>query len=103
MKKAGIYFFSLIAVFMTESFIQNNKTVNYLPLGDSYTICTGATEKESWPVILTKHLNETGIKTTLQDNPARNGYSTQNLIDNELPVFKKLKPDFVTLLIGVND
>lgn len=88
---------------MMESFMQNNKTVNYLPLGDSYTICTGAAEKESWPVILTKHLNEAGIKTILQDNPARNGYSTQNLIDNELPVFKKLKPDFVTLLIGVND
>lgn len=103
MKKAGIYFFSLITVFMMESFMQNNKTVNYLPLGDSYTICTGAAEKESWPVKLTKHLNEAGIKTILQDNPARNGYSTQNLIDNELPVFKKLKPDFVTLLIGVND
>jgi lysophospholipase L1-like esterase len=79
------------------------KEVNYLPLGDSYTICTGATEKESWPVLLTQHLNEDKIKTTLLENPARNGYSTQNLIDRELPLVKKLKPNFVTLLIGVND
>jgi lysophospholipase L1-like esterase len=48
-------------------------------------------------------LNKEGIAVTLNDNPARNGYSTQNLIDKELPVFNKLKPDFVTLLIGVND
>jgi lysophospholipase L1-like esterase len=79
------------------------KEVNYLPLGDSYTICTGATEKESWPVLLTQHLNDEKIKTTLLENPARNGYSTQNLIDRELPLVKKLKPNFVTLLIGVND
>lgn len=85
------------------SFKQENKPLVYLPLGDSYTICTGAKASESWPVLLTKHLNEAGIKITLADNPARNGFSTQDLIDRELPVFKKLKPDFVTLLIGVND
>jgi lysophospholipase L1-like esterase len=81
----------------------NKSEVKYLPLGDSYTICTGATEKESWPVILSQHLNDAKIKTTLLDNPARNGFSTQNLIDRELPLVKKLKPDFVTILIGVND
>lgn len=87
-----------------ESFdMQKKKPIGYLPLGDSYTICTGATEKESWPVLLTEHLNKEGINISLLDNPARNGFSTQNLIDKELPVFKKLKPDFVTLLIGVND
>lgn len=74
-----------------------------MPLGDSYTICTGASDKQSWPLLLTQHLNEANIKTVLLDNPARNGYSTQNLIDKELPIFKKTKPDFVTLLIGVND
>jgi len=77
--------------------------VNYLPLGDSYTICTGASEQESWPFILTQHLNEAKIKTVLLDNPARNGFSTQNVIDLELPLLKKLKPNFITILIGVND
>jgi acyl-CoA thioesterase-1 len=104
MSKFIVFSFSLIIVSMLESFnIQNGKQVNYLPLGDSYTICTGATEKESWPYIMTGHLNEAKIKTTLLDNPARNGYSTQNVIDYELPLLKKLQPNFVTLLIGVND
>jgi acyl-CoA thioesterase-1 len=75
----------------------------YLPLGDSYTICTGASEKESWPYLLTRHLNSEGINCRLLANPARNGFSTQDLIDQELPLVKTLKPDLVTLLIGVND
>lgn len=87
---------------MQSNYLQNAE-IRYLPIGDSYTICTGATEKESWPVILTSHLNKYKIKTLLLDNPARNGYSTQDVIDKELPLVKKLKPDFITLLIGVND
>ncbi|MGZ3932318.1 MAG: SGNH/GDSL hydrolase family protein, partial [Bacteroidia bacterium] len=72
-------------------------------LGDSYTIGTGADPGEAWPSVLTKHLNEAGIKTELVANPSRNGFSTQNLIDSELPVFDKADVNFVTLLIGVND
>lgn len=95
----------LLVVLMTFSNfeMQTNKIVKYLPLGDSYTICTGANEDESWPKILTEHLNKANFKTTLLANPARNGYTTGQLIDRELPIFKTLKPDFVTLLIGVND
>ena len=74
-----------------------------MPLGDSYTICTGATEKESWPYLLSGHLNAEGISCRLLANPARNGFSTQDLISQELPLLKTLKPDLVTLLIGVND
>lgn len=93
-----ITFFSLEDTKMSHS-----KTIHYLPLGDSYTICTGASEKESWPVLLTEHLNENKVACKLLNNPARNGFSTQELIDEELPLVKKLKPDFITLLIGVND
>jgi acyl-CoA thioesterase-1 len=31
------------------------------------------------------------------------GFTSQNLIDRELPLLATLKPDFVTVLIGVND
>lgn len=78
-------------------------TIKYIPLGDSYTICTGAKESESWPTILTAHLNEKVIKTELLFNPAKNGYTSQNLIDVELPKFDKSDCNFVTILIGVND
>jgi acyl-CoA thioesterase-1 len=77
--------------------------VKYVALGDSYTIGTGANTNEAWPVLLTKHLNDAGIKTELVANPSKNGFSTQNLIDMELPVFDKSGATFVTLLIGVND
>src|ERR1700749_5121719 len=82
---------------------QPTKTVRYLPLGDSSTICTGASADQSWPRLLTQHLNSNHVSCLLTDNPARNGFTTQNLIDRELPLLKTAKPDFVTLLIGVND
>ena len=82
---------------------QPKKTIRYISLGDSYTIGTGAKEEEAWPVLLTKHLNDKKIAMELVANPSRNGYSTQNLIDLELPEFDKSNADFVTVLIGVND
>jgi len=77
--------------------------LKYVALGDSYTCCEGAKPDEAWPLILTNHLNEKGISIELSANPARTGWTTQNLIDRELPILQQIKPDFVTLLIGVND
>ncbi len=82
---------------------EQDSPVKYAALGDSYTIGTGADPKDAWPILLTKHLNDAGIKTELVANPSVNGFSTQNLIDYELPVFDKSGATFVTLLIGVND
>lgn len=82
---------------------QPSKTLKYIAFGDSYTICTGTvSEKEHWPNILTSHLNDAGIKTELTANPSRNGFTTQNVIDKELPLLTSTI-DFATLLIGVND
>jgi acyl-CoA thioesterase I len=72
--------------------------LRYLALGDSYTIGTGASDDaHAWPSIIAKRL---GAELT---NPAVNGYTTLDLIRDELPLFKKLNPDLVTVLIGVND
>lgn len=79
------------------------QTIRYVALGDSYTICTGAKEEESWPVLLTKHLKENNIDIELIANPSINGMTTQAVIDYELPVLDKSKATFVTLLIGTND
>lgn len=101
----GVKILTLIFYFLFTFFNMdaNKNEIKYIALGDSYTICEGATEKESWPYILTKHLNEKGIKSTLIANPSVTGWTTQQLIDNELPVFDKSDANFVTLLIGVND
>ncbi|HEV7232054.1 MAG TPA: SGNH/GDSL hydrolase family protein [Bacteroidia bacterium] len=80
-----------------------SKPLRYVPLGDSYTICEGASAAESWPALMSKHLVEKGIPVLLLFNPARTGWTTQNLIDRELPLFDASDPDFTTLLIGVND
>jgi len=77
--------------------------IRYVALGDSYTICEGASTDESWPVIMTKHLNEKKIPVELIANPSRTGWTTQDLIDNELDIFDASKADFATLCIGVND
>lgn len=90
----------LIAMSIVNAQSQN---VRFLPLGDSYTICEGAHWEESWPYLLTAHLNAHNIPTELLGNPSVTGYTTQDLIDKELPLFYRLHPDFVTLLIGVND
>jgi lysophospholipase L1-like esterase len=79
------------------------KALRYIPLGDSYTICEGASLDESWPLLLSMHLREKGVPVLLVANPARTGWTTQNLIDRELPLFDASEPDFTTLLIGVND
>jgi lysophospholipase L1-like esterase len=69
-----------------------------LALGDSYTIGTGASdESHAWPSIIASRL---GAELT---NPAVNGYTTLDLIRDELPIFRRLKPDLVSVLIGVND
>ena len=77
--------------------------IRFVTLGDSYTICEGAKEEESWPVLLTRHLNEKGIHIELIANPSVTGWTTQDLIDKELPVYENSAPTFATLLIGVND
>jgi len=77
--------------------------IRYVAIGDSYTIGEGAKPEEAWPNILTKHLREKGINVELIANPSRTGWTTQNAIDRELSVFVESKPNFATLLIGVND
>jgi acyl-CoA thioesterase I len=77
---------------------------SYLALGDSYTIGTGASDAaHSWPSIVANRLRQqTGQEVTLT-NPAVNGFTTKDLIERELPLVTRLKPDLVTILIGVND
>ncbi len=79
------------------------KEERYISLGDSYTIGESISPSESYPVLLTNHLKSSGINITLIANPSISGFTTQNLIDHELPILTSLNPSFVTLLIGAND
>jgi lysophospholipase L1-like esterase len=77
--------------------------IRYVALGDSYTIGEGASPNESWPAVMTRHLKSAGVDVDLVANPSVTGWTTQDLIERELPIFRKEKPNFATLLIGVND
>ncbi len=77
--------------------------IRYVAIGDSYTIGEGVRPDESWPTVLTEHLKDRRVSIELIANPSRTGWTTQDAIERELPMFENAKPDFATLLIGVND
>jgi lysophospholipase L1-like esterase len=73
--------------------------VRYVALGDSYTIGTSVGEAERWPNQLAGRLPD----LELVGNPAVNGYTSADLIAEEIGQLDRLRPEFVSLLIGVND
>ena len=81
-----------------------NSAIRFLALGDSYTIGTGASdESHGWPALLAARLTDHSGRKVELTNPAANGFTTQDLIEKELPLLARVKPHLVTILIGVND
>jgi lysophospholipase L1-like esterase len=77
--------------------------IRYAAIGDSYTIGEAVAEEERWPNLLVGDLREAGVEIEIVANPSATGWTTQDLIDKELPVYRDSDPHFATLLIGVND
>jgi lysophospholipase L1-like esterase len=77
--------------------------LRYVALGDSYTIGTAVAEPERWPDQLVGALGGAAAPLRLAANLAVNGFTTADVIAQELPRLDELRPGFVTLLIGVND
>jgi acyl-CoA thioesterase-1 len=78
---------------------QEDDRVRYVALGDSYTIGTSVEEAERWPNQLVERI----AHLELVGNPAVNGYTSADLIADELPRLDDLDPELVSVLIGVND
>jgi lysophospholipase L1-like esterase len=77
--------------------------LRFVALGDSYTIGTSVAEAERWPNQLVARLASDPVSLLLVGNPAVNGYTSADLIRAELPKLDDLRPEFLTLQIGVND
>lgn len=77
--------------------------MRYVALGDSYTIGTCVAAAERWPDQLVAALGPVAPTLELVANLGVNGYTSADLIRDEMSVVAGLRPDFVTLLIGVND
>jgi lysophospholipase L1-like esterase len=73
--------------------------LRYVALGDSYTVGTSVSSTESWPSQLAARVPALRLVANL----GVNGYTSGDLIDEELPALSGLQPEFITLMIGVND
>lgn len=71
----------------------------YVALGDSYTIGTSVPDSERWPNQLVARVPELELVANL----GVNGFTSRDVIEVELPQLDALFPEFVTVLIGVND
>jgi lysophospholipase L1-like esterase len=80
------------------------ESIRYVALGDSYTIGTGLADvAQNFPSLLASRLREeSGMEVALL-NLGVNGYTTADLIREELPVARGLRPELVSILIGAND
>ena len=77
--------------------------VRYVALGDSYTIGTSVGADERFPNQLVAALAMSGLALDIVANLGVNGYTSADLIRDELPALEGLRPEFATVLIGVND
>ena len=77
--------------------------IRYVAIGDSYTVATGIEEKDSWPSQLTQKLKSAGIEINLIEILGMKGATSQQTLNEVMPLLKNLKPGLITLLIGVND
>jgi len=102
MRVLVVYLLLLSNFLMAQPKNEQDRT-RYGVIGDSYSCGEGATPNESWPALLTQHLNVQGLHVDLVSNPSVTGWTTKDAIDRELPTFVNSNPNFATLLIGVND
>lgn len=72
--------------------------VRYGVIGDSYSNGEAVGPDQAWPALLARRL---GVDLVV--NPAQSGWTSQQALDAELPLFEAARPQVATLLIGVND
>lgn len=87
----------------TPSVRNDRMTLDYLALGDSYTIGEGVPEAGRWPVALARTLRAQGVPLADPRIIATTGWTTDELlaaIDAAEPLGRW---EFVTVLIGVNN
>jgi lysophospholipase L1-like esterase len=82
----------------------DRSSLDYVALGDSYTIGTSVSEDERWPNQLVARMatnRSRGLR--LIANLGVNGFRSEDVIRVELPRLPSLAPEFASLLVGVND
>jgi lysophospholipase L1-like esterase len=78
------------------------EAIRYLALGDSFTAGTGSPPSAAFPSRLASLWRAHGRKVTLK-NVAINGYTTEDVLEEEIPRVAPFQPTLVTLAVGAND
>ena len=80
------------------------RPLRYVALGDSYTIGTALDDPaQRWPDQLVRALGGEPPALELVANLGVNGSTSGDVVGAQLPQLDGLHPDFVSLLVGVND
>lgn len=82
------------------------RPLRYVALGDSYTIGTAVSRPdESWPDQLVQRCRTASGQPLLElvANLGVNGFTSRDVIEHELPRVPALRPEFASILVGVND
>jgi lysophospholipase L1-like esterase len=77
--------------------------LRFVALGDSYTIGTSVGIPDRWPDRLVAALGPEPPTLELIASLAVNGFTSRDVLDVEVPQLDGLHPEFISLLIGVND
>lgn len=93
----------LVIGFIVKMQSPDSKSIRLVTLGDSYTIGEGVEESGRWPNRVVDHLQQEGIAVALVANPSVTGFTTQDVMEYELPILRRSNADIVTVLIGAND
>ncbi|WP_437313041.1 SGNH/GDSL hydrolase family protein [Sorangium sp. So ce385] len=81
---------------------RGGEEIRYLALGDSFTAGTGNQPDDAFPSRLASLWRADGRRVTLK-NVAVNGYTTEDVKEQELPEVAPFRPTLVTLAVGAND
>ncbi len=101
-----LHFFFLLSTFSYSQELKIEKTkIQYLALGDSYTIGESVDEKYSWPIQLKFNLFNSDSNTSLDSVRiiAKTGWTTSDLLNYISNIKINNNYDLVSLLIGVNN
>jgi lysophospholipase L1-like esterase len=80
----------------------HEEEIRYLALGDSFTAGTGNAPSAAFPSRLASLWRAHGRTVTLK-NAAVNGYTTADVLEQEIPQVAPFHPTVVTLAVGAND
>jgi lysophospholipase L1-like esterase len=79
-----------------------HQEIRYLALGDSFTAGTGSPPSAAFPSRLAALWRAGGCTVTLK-NLAVDGYTTEDVLEQEIPQVARFHPTLVTLAVGAND